>query len=158
MDSFDVMMAALKFNEQINQRDLDGLTELMTDDHTFTDNSGDTYNNMKDGWREFFENHHDYRNIFTSVTVKDDVAVMIGYSTCSNEPRLNGPSIWTAKVHDERVSATSFCRSGSCWQNDSVCLLSERFQVALLQPAPQKSHRNEIFRSRRCSSRTLARS
>ena len=35
------MMVALKFNEKINQRNLDGLVDLMTDDHTFIDNSGD---------------------------------------------------------------------------------------------------------------------
>lgn len=104
MDSFDIMMVALKFNEKINQRDLDGLVELMTDDHTFIDNAGDIYKNMRDGWREFFANHPDYRNIFTSVTVRDNVVVMLGHSTCSNERRLNGPSIWTAKVRGGLVS------------------------------------------------------
>jgi len=104
MDAFDAIMVALRFNEKINQRDLDGLVELMTDDHTFIDNSGDIYNNMKEGWNQFFENHPDYRNIFTSVIVKNNVVVMVGYSTCSNEPRLNGPSMWTAKVRDGRVS------------------------------------------------------
>jgi len=104
LDSFDIMMVALRFNEKINQRDLEGLVELMTDDHAFIDNSGDVHRNMKEGWRVFFKNYPDYRNIFTSVTVKDNVAIMVGYSTCSNEPRLNGPSMWTAKVHDGHVS------------------------------------------------------
>ena len=93
MDSFDVMIGALKFNERINQRDLPGLVKLMTDDHIFIDNSGSVDNDMEEGWRQFFAHYPDYRNIFTSVTVTDNVAVMIGYSTCSNEPRLNGPSI-----------------------------------------------------------------
>ena len=104
MDSFDIMMVALKFNEKINQRDLDGLLELMGENHIFIDNSGDIDKNMKKGWKEFFEKYPDYRNIFTSVTVKDNVVVMVGYSTCSNERRLNGPSIWIAKVLDGRVS------------------------------------------------------
>jgi ketosteroid isomerase-like protein len=105
MDAFDIMMVALSFNEKINQRDLNGLVELMTDDHMFIDNSGDVDKNMKEGWRQFFEKYPDYRNIFTSVTVTDnDVVVMVGYSTCSNESRLNGPSMWTAKVRDGRVS------------------------------------------------------
>jgi len=104
MNSFDAMMIALRFNEKINQRDLDGLVQLMTDDHLFIDNSGDVDRNMKEGWREFFKSYPDYRNIFTSVTVKNNVVVMVGYSTCSNEPRLNGPSMWTAKVRDGRVS------------------------------------------------------
>ncbi|UCG45661.1 MAG: nuclear transport factor 2 family protein, partial [Candidatus Bathyarchaeota archaeon] len=95
---------ALKFNEKINQRDLRGLVELMTDDHTFTDNSGDIDRNIKEGWRGFFASSPDYRNIFTSVTVRDNAVVMIGHSTCSNEPRLNGPSMWIAKVRDGRVS------------------------------------------------------
>jgi ketosteroid isomerase-like protein len=104
MDAFDAMMAALRFNEKINQRDLDGLVNLMTDDHLFIDNSGDVDKNMKEGWRGFFKKYPDYRNIFTSVTVRDNVVVMVGYSTCSNEPRLNGSSMWTAKVRDGRVS------------------------------------------------------
>ena len=104
MDSFDIMMIALRFNEKINQRDLEGLVELMSDDHIFIGNSGEIDKNMKEGWREFFENYPDYRNIFTSVTVKTNVVVMVGYSTCSNERRLNGPSIWTAKVRGDRVS------------------------------------------------------
>lgn len=104
MDAFDVMMVALRFNEKINERDLDGLMELMTEDHVFIDNAGDISRNMKEGWRTFFEQYPDYRNVFTSVTIKDQVVIMIGYSTCSKEPRLNGPSMWTARVRSKRVS------------------------------------------------------
>jgi ketosteroid isomerase-like protein len=50
MDSFDIMMVTLRFNEKINQRDLEGLVELMTDDHTFIDNSGDVDKNMREGF------------------------------------------------------------------------------------------------------------
>ncbi len=106
MDSFDVMMVALNFNVKINQRDLDGLVELMTDDHTFIDIPGEIHKGksvMKKGWGEFFESYPDYRNVFTSVTVNDNLVVMVGYSTCSHK-QLDGPSIWTAKVRDERVS------------------------------------------------------
>ena len=104
MDAFDVMMVALRFNEAINERNLEGLLELMTEDHTFIDNSGDVDSNMKDGWRQFFARYPDYRNVFTSVTVTDNMVVMLGHSTCSKEPRLNGPSMWTARVRDKRVS------------------------------------------------------
>ena len=104
MDAFDVMMTALRFNEMINQRDFNGFVKLLTEDHVFIDNFGHVDANMAAGWQAFFTNYPDYRNVFTSVTVSDDVAVMIGYSTCSTEPRLNGPSMWTAKVRDGRVS------------------------------------------------------
>jgi ketosteroid isomerase-like protein len=100
------MSVALKFNEKINQRDLEGLAELMTDDHIFIDNKGEITkgkNVMKNGWREFFKNYPDYRNIFTTVTVQNNIVVMIGYSICSFKP-LDGPNIWTAKVRGEHIS------------------------------------------------------
>jgi hypothetical protein len=104
MDSFEAMMIALTFNDKINKRDLNGLVKLMTNDHIFIDNSGNIDNNMKKGWKQFFENYSDYRNIFTSVSVTDNVVVMIGHSTCSKEPRLNGPSMWIAKIQDKKVA------------------------------------------------------
>jgi ketosteroid isomerase-like protein len=106
MDSSKLMSIALKFNEKINQQDLEGLAELMTDDHTFIDNSGEITRGkdvMKEGWREFFEKYPDYRNIFTCVTTQNNVVVMVGYSTCSYKP-LKGPSVWTAKVRKGRIS------------------------------------------------------
>ena len=84
MDSSKLMLIALKFNEKINLQDLEGLAELMTEDHTFIDNSGEITkgkNVMKEGWRQFFKKYPDYRNIFTSVVVQENVVVMVGYST-----------------------------------------------------------------------------
>jgi uncharacterized protein (TIGR02246 family) len=106
MDSSKLMLIALRFNDRINQQDLEGLAELMTDDHAFIDSGGNVTkgkNAMREGWREFFKKYPDYRNIFTSVTVQDNVVVMIGYSTCSFKP-LEGPSIWTARIHRGRIS------------------------------------------------------
>lgn len=106
MDSSKLMLTALKFNEKINQQDLEGLAELMTEDHTFIDNSGEIAKGkdvMKEGWRQFFKKYPDYQNIFTSVVVQNSVVVMVGYSTCSHKP-LAGPNIWTAKVHAGLVS------------------------------------------------------
>jgi len=106
MDSSELMLTALRFNDRINQQDLEGLVELMTDDHTFVDNAGNVTkgkNVMKEHWRGFFKKCPDYRNEFTGVTVQDNVVVMVGYSVCSLKS-LNGPNIWTAKIHDGRVS------------------------------------------------------
>jgi len=78
MDTCDIMMVALKFNEKINQRDLEGLVELMTDDHTFIDSVGTITKGkdvMKEGWREFFEKYPDYQHIFTSVTIQNNVVL-----------------------------------------------------------------------------------
>ncbi len=106
IDSFKLMSVALRFNERINQQDAEGLAEMMTDDHAFIDSDGTITkgkNVMMEGWRNFFKEYPDYRNIFTSVTVQNDVVVMVGYSVCSFKP-LNGSNIWTAKVRGECVS------------------------------------------------------
>ena len=99
-------MTALRFNEKINQQDLEGLAELMTDDHTFVDAAGNITKGkkvVKEGWRGFFKKYPEYRNKFTSVTVQDNIVVMVGYSTCSYK-QLDGPNIWTAKIRGGRVS------------------------------------------------------
>jgi uncharacterized protein (TIGR02246 family) len=101
-----LILTALKFNGKINQQDLEGLAELMTTDHTFIDNDGRVTKGkdaMKEGWRNFFEQYPDYRNIFNCVTAQDKTVVMIGHSTCSRKP-LDGPSIWIAKVRGGRVA------------------------------------------------------
>jgi ketosteroid isomerase-like protein len=106
MNSSQSVLTALKFNDKINQQDLEGLVELMTEDHTFIDNDGAVTKGkdaMKDGWRNFFQRYPDYRNIFTCVTVQDNVVVMIGYSDCADK-LLAGPSIWTAKIRGGLVS------------------------------------------------------
>jgi hypothetical protein len=97
-------MTALRFNENINQRNLEGLIELMAEDHCFIDNSGAKDHDMKNGWKTFFDNYPDYRNILSTVTVQNNTVIMSGFSTCSNEPRLNGHSMWTAKVDNELVT------------------------------------------------------
>ena len=106
-DTSHLMFLALAFNEKINQRDLEGLSQLMSDAHTFIDN----YSRIIKGrtevievWKIFFDSFPDYKNFFTNVSVNKDIVVMTGYSVCSNEPKLNGSSIWTAKIKNEKVS------------------------------------------------------
>jgi uncharacterized protein (TIGR02246 family) len=106
MDFFSLMQVALRFNEKINERDLEGLAELMTEDHSFVDSDGAATKGkdvMKKGWEQFFKAYPDYRNVFTSVTVQDEVVVMVGHSKCSFKP-LDGPNVWTAKIRDGRIS------------------------------------------------------
>jgi len=118
MDSSKLMLTALSFNERINQQDLEGLAELMTDDHTLiviANNKGETTkgkNVVKEGWREFFKKYPDYRNTFTCVTIQGNVVAMVGYSTCSFKP-LDGPNMWTAKIRGGRVSEWRVC-----WLNE----------------------------------------
>jgi ketosteroid isomerase-like protein len=106
MNPFELIHAAMKFNERINQRDADGLGELMTENHVFIDSNGKATRGktvMKQGWRDFFERYPDYRNDFNCVTVQDGIVVMVGRSICSFK-LLNGSNVWTAKVKGNKVS------------------------------------------------------
>jgi ketosteroid isomerase-like protein len=115
MGSSDLMLIALKFNERINQQDLDGLAELMTEDHVFMDSDGNVTKGkqvMKEGWRKFFKEYPDYRNEFTCITVQNNIVVIVGYSSCSFKS-LDGPNMWTAKIRDGKVSEWRVC-----WLNE----------------------------------------
>ena len=107
MTPTDPQSIALQFNDYINARDIDGLAQLMTDDHTFIDTADNTIQGKQSclaGWREFFHSFPDYKNIFETVTVKGPFVIMTGHSTCADH-RLEGPALWTAKIRDEKVAA-----------------------------------------------------
>jgi ketosteroid isomerase-like protein len=94
------------FNERINNRDLAGLTAMMTEDHTFIDSSDEVHagkERMVAGWKDFFESYPDYRNHFDYLETRDDRVYVLGHSTCSCEP-LHGPAIWTAWVVGEQIA------------------------------------------------------
>jgi ketosteroid isomerase-like protein len=97
---------ATAFNERINARDVDGLSALMTDGHSFIDTEGAAVTGKAAcmaAWRSFFSAFPNYRNVFERVIERGDTIVAIGRSECS-DPRLAGPAVWTAKIADKRVS------------------------------------------------------
>ena len=101
------MTAAVAFNEAINQRDLDALDGLMTDDHTFIDSDGKVLagrQRVLEAWRGFFETFPDYRNEWSRVIPMGGTVIAVGRSVCSTEPALDGPAIWTARTADGKVS------------------------------------------------------
>jgi len=96
-----------KFNQYINEGNLEGLTSLMTKGHTFIDSQGDIIQgkvNMVSVWRDFFTAYPNYENHFERVGELGNTVILHGYSTCSNEPALEGPAIWTAKVQGGLVA------------------------------------------------------
>src|SRR5918996_4013299 len=95
------------FNEAINRRDLQGLRELMTDDHRFIDSDGNLIRGKEEvlqAWRGFFNAFPDYRNDWSSTIEIGDMQIAVGRSTCSNEPALDGPAIWAARSSQGKVS------------------------------------------------------
>lgn len=107
MKHIDPKTIALKFNNCINNRNLDGLLELMTDDHLFVDRDN---NHIKGKavcsekvWRPFFDLFPDYQNIFEKVTSKDSTVFLQGYCTCSDERLNNIRCIWVAPIENNKV-------------------------------------------------------
>jgi ketosteroid isomerase-like protein len=101
----DPKSVVLAFNEFINKRDIDGLSAMMTEDHTFIDSSDEVHSGkemMVAGWKDFFSSYPDYRNHFEIVESRGNLVLVIGHSTCSDDP-LDGPALWTAKVEDDLV-------------------------------------------------------
>ena len=95
-----------RFNGCINRRDVDGLATLMSDDHRFIDSDANVVSGKEDcldAWRGFFDSFPDYRNIFDTLTARDDVVSIVGYSECA-ESSLAGPAIWTATIRGETVT------------------------------------------------------
>jgi ketosteroid isomerase-like protein len=102
----DARALTVSFNDHINNRDLDALATLMTDDHTFIDTAGQAIRGKSkcvDTWRGFFASFPDYRNIFDRLEVTDDRVIVVGRSMCS-DVRLDGPALWTAKARDSKLA------------------------------------------------------
>lgn len=102
MDRLDAISAVSQFNACINNQDLIGLADLMSEDHVFIDSSDEVHEGkqiMVTGWAQFFEQYPDYQNHFEHIEARGDVVIIAGRSTCSFEP-LDGPALWTAKVRD----------------------------------------------------------
>jgi ketosteroid isomerase-like protein len=101
----DPQTIAVGFNDCINSRDIEGLASLMSDDHRFVDADGAVISgkaNCVAAWRGFFEAFPDYRNVFASMVIRDDVVIIVGYSECA-EPSLAGPAVWTATIREGAV-------------------------------------------------------
>jgi endonuclease VIII len=95
----------VQFNSAISRHDIDGLTALMSRDHTFTDTARNTISGRaacRDAWKSFFTSFPDYRNVFHAISTQGDLVTIIGHSVCS-EPALAGPAIWTATVSGDQI-------------------------------------------------------
>ena len=106
MNLRDPKITALQFNEYINTQNIQGIINLMAEDYTFIAISGEVEKGKELGiksWKSFFDDYPDYNNIFTRVELKDNLVILIGYSTCSYEP-LDGPAIWTATIVNDLIA------------------------------------------------------
>jgi ketosteroid isomerase-like protein len=106
MNKKDPKLTALQFNECINARDIDGLSGLMTEDHTFIDREDEVYagkERMTAGWLDFFESFPEYRNTFTRIDSRDDLVIITGFATWSKGAAPDHV-IWTARIENDLVA------------------------------------------------------
>ena len=111
MNSRDPKLIALLFNECINDKDLNGLTRLMSEDHAFIDREGRTHQPkqvMIDGWRDFFKMFPDYRNTFDRIESRENLVVILGHAYWS-EKQTYDPVIWTATIVDDLAREWRVC-------------------------------------------------
>ncbi|MGB0177865.1 MAG: GNAT family N-acetyltransferase, partial [Owenweeksia sp.] len=97
--------SALRFNDCINQKDLDGLSSLLHEKHVFTDSKGQQIKGRQNcikAWSGFFEAFPDYLNIFEELNTEGNTIRLKGYSVCSN-PELAGNATWEAKIDTGKV-------------------------------------------------------
>ena len=105
MKKLDPTLIVRQFNECINNKDLVGLTKLMTDDHAFIDRDGTetkTKKVMTQNWRKFFEMVPDYKNTFTKIESTQDMVTIIGYAFWSKGQPLDH-IIWTANISNDLI-------------------------------------------------------
>lgn len=105
MNKSDPREVVTQFNQCINNRDITGLSKLMSENHLFIDSENNRQSGkdeMLKAWKDFFDQFPDYKNHFSRIELKKDRVVITGHSSCSFKP-LDGPAIWTAVVKDGLV-------------------------------------------------------
>jgi ketosteroid isomerase-like protein len=105
MNKKDPKLTVLQFNECINNQNLDGLANLMSEDIALMEGAN-TIQKGKDAnrnaWAAFFNMCPDYKNHFTRIESRENRVFVVGFSKCSNKS-VEGPALWTAKVENDLI-------------------------------------------------------
>jgi hypothetical protein len=112
-------MLALKtarlFVEAINSANIDQLTGLMTDDHTFIDADGSEHSGreeMRSGWLEYFSLVPDFNIQILNSFSREHTVVLLGTAEgtfidkgeLKSENHWKVPAAWRVEIENERVA------------------------------------------------------
>jgi ketosteroid isomerase-like protein len=103
--SRDPKATVVEFNRRINMGDLEGLVDLMTEDHRFVDTAGAEIEGQEaclEARRGYISAIPDYRNHYETVLVRGERVIVRGKSKCSY-PRLDWPALWSARIREGRI-------------------------------------------------------
>ena len=113
-EQIDVLKTVITFMEKINEHDLNGIADLLSDDHRFTDSMGIVVKGkkeMKHAWKVYFQWFPDYEVTIKNTLLTDDSVGIFGTakgSFDSDEPiasdKFEIPAAWRAKVKDNRIT------------------------------------------------------
>ena len=102
----DPLLIALLFNDHINHQNINGISNLMAEDHRFIDRAGEEVigkERMLKGWSEFFELFPEYQNIFEKVERIGNLVILFGYAIWRTG-EVPDRAIWTATIENNLVS------------------------------------------------------
>ena len=105
----DPISIVQEFNNCINNQDIDGLSDLMADEHTFVDRDGSRHGpklKMIEGWKQFFRMFPDYRNTFERIIAEDDRVFISGFAFWSDKEPYD-PVIWCAIIKENLIAEWS---------------------------------------------------
>jgi len=105
----------LAFVEKINQHDVEGLCELMTDDHRFVDSLGSSIQGreeMRKAWIGYYYLIPDYEIIYSEIFQRENSVALFGIACGTyvvngkllKENRWEIPAAWRAVVRDDRIA------------------------------------------------------
>jgi ketosteroid isomerase-like protein len=102
---------AFRFVECINRGDVQGLAELMADDHIFIDLSGEEHRGREaliEDWRSYFSLCPQYMIHLAEAYILGHTVVLIGRTTGSHtgQPRreeFQGTLIWVAETQQDKL-------------------------------------------------------
>jgi len=108
------VQVVLSFVEKINQGNVSSLADLLSEDHTFIDASGDAFTGLKTmakRWRDYLAACPEYQIFIRQIYQYNDQVILIGHTTGSH---LNLPDvvefhaegvIWKAETSQGKVAA-----------------------------------------------------
>jgi ketosteroid isomerase-like protein len=100
---------AQAFVDRINSCNPEGLSELMTEDHSFVDATGVRHSGrskMQAGWNQYFQTFPDYRIQIDEFHHDGGTVIMFGWASGSfhgEGPTWRVPAAWRAAVSEDRI-------------------------------------------------------
>jgi len=101
----DPKMIVEKFNDCINNQNIEELSDLMSEDHVFIDRDGKSYGPksfMVDGWKGFFNMFPEYKNTFEKFITIENQVYVLGFAYWSKDEPYD-PVIWRARIEQNRI-------------------------------------------------------